>query len=232
MVVARRLGISRTMVRLFGAWYSFEAVQFFGRPPPTRGPPVHPLAAHARELAESFKTSYGRPRADNVVIVSIILRRFGGAQNTRSPFLCCLLSAVHACTTRPSRPRDAPMYPARGSPIFSWCSRRTGAASLHFRWQPLRAASTAVVPLPAAGVHVRRARQVQPGQPLLAPTGPPCVALGAHGLAVRVTTRPLPCPCSGASTRPASCRPCCSWSPPPTRSQASSAAERKLLDRF
>ena len=92
-------------------------------------------------------------------------------------------------------------------------------------------ASTAVVPLSAAGVRVRRARQVPAGHLVPAPTCPPCAALDAHRSAVRAHGTLASLPRSGASTRPAACRPCCSWSLPSTRSQASSAAEWKLSDR-
>ena len=78
-----------------------------------RDPQLHRDFPIPEELAESFKTSYGRPRDDVVMTVSQILRRLGGAKNTRSPVLCCMLSAVHACMTHPSHPLDASMYPAR-----------------------------------------------------------------------------------------------------------------------
>ena len=49
----------------------------------------------------------------------------------RSPLLCCMLSAVHACTSRPSRLRDAPMWLACG-----WRGFR-GARDAQLHWHQL-----------------------------------------------------------------------------------------------
>ena len=56
---------------LFGEAHLFGASNSFGAWPPTRGSLVRPLAAHAKELEESFKMSYGRPPADKEKAVSI-----------------------------------------------------------------------------------------------------------------------------------------------------------------
>ena len=49
----------------------------------------------------------------------------------RSLVLCCMLSSVHACTSPPSRPRDAPVYRARDSRVFR------GARDAQVSWPPL-----------------------------------------------------------------------------------------------
>ena len=186
---------------VFARVVSFAAAQFFACRPSTRSPLGRPLAAHVRELDESFQTSYCRPLDDVVMAVSFSWQRFGCAKSARSLVLCCMLSSVHAGTTRPLHSCDAPICLAGASVIFSWCSLRTGASSLHYHRALLRAAPRAAVPVHAAGVHVSCTRQVQPGQPLPPHSRPPCAAMNAHDSATRAHDPPAPVLCSGATPR-------------------------------
>ena len=75
------------------------------------------------------------------------------------------------------------------------------------------------VPLLAPGGRVPHVHQVQPVQPLTAPTRPPFAALRTHETPARVHGTLAPVTCSDASTTAS----CCSRPLPPTCRQASTA---------